>query len=221
MRDAAGGGEFTDAGIIGAEVVAPLRDAVSLVDDQQRRRIGGDHFAEAASPQAFRAGVEEADASVQGALDDLALSVDVLSRIDPRCRNAAGVEGVNLVFHQGDQRRDDDGVTRAKESGELVAQRFAGAGGHDDEHVFTGGDGADRRELAFHEVFKAEMLLQSLAELFGAHESVSLRVEFISAKKLTLVCGIREIGELRKLLSISWFFMITAMALLGEEPGGS
>ena len=54
---------------------------------------------------------------------------------------AFGLERGDLVFHQGDERADDQRRATAREAGELVAQRLAGARRHDQEHVFTGGRG--------------------------------------------------------------------------------
>ena len=43
-------------------------------------------------------------------------------------------EGVDLVDHEGEERGDDDGDTRAEEQGgELIADRLAGAGGEEDK----------------------------------------------------------------------------------------
>ena len=53
-----------------------------------------------------------------------------------RCRRIAALaQAVDLVFHQRDQRRDDDVRSLGQFSGNLVAERFAAAGGHDHERV--------------------------------------------------------------------------------------
>ena len=48
---------------------------------------------------------------------------------------AVAAHQVHLVLHQGDQRRDDDGSALQHDSGQLIAQRFAATGGHDDKGV--------------------------------------------------------------------------------------
>ena len=45
------------------------------------------------------------------------------------------LERLDLVLHQRDERRDHEREVRAHERGQLVAERLARAGGHDDEHV--------------------------------------------------------------------------------------
>ena len=47
-----------------------------------------------------------------------------------------------LIVHEGDEGRDDEGCAAAGDGGELVAERFACAGGHDKEDVATVGGGA-------------------------------------------------------------------------------
>ena len=41
----------------------------------------------------------------------------------------------DLVFHQGDQRADHQRGAAARDARQLVAERLAGAGGHDQQHV--------------------------------------------------------------------------------------
>ena len=56
--------------------------------------------------------------------------------------DAVRVEARHLVCHEGDQGRDHDGqgagLVVAGQSRDLVAQRFAGAGGQDPQHVLSG-----------------------------------------------------------------------------------
>jgi hypothetical protein len=61
-----------------------------------------------------------------------------------KCRgDAAGLERVDLILHEGDQRRDDDGEAVAGEGGELEAKRLAATGGEEGEHVFSDEIGLD------------------------------------------------------------------------------
>src|SRR5581483_10476640 len=49
------------------------------------------------------------------------------------CRELGG-----LVFHQRDQRADDQGCPAARYGGQLVAERLSRAGGHDQQDVPSG-----------------------------------------------------------------------------------
>jgi hypothetical protein len=44
-------------------------------------------------------------------------------------------QGVDLILHQCDQRRNDDGATGAEQGGNLEAKALAAAGRHQDEGV--------------------------------------------------------------------------------------
>ena len=135
-----------EAEVVGAEVVAPLRDAVGLVDDEQ------------ADPRVARcARRSPATRSAR------ARRTAAAARPRPRARarrgwppasccaltsatrpGATAPQRLHLVLHQRDERRDDDGQVPAHQRRELVAERLARAGGHDDEHVAAGQRGRAR-----------------------------------------------------------------------------
>ena len=92
-----------------------------------------------------------------GLREDEILLVRRLSGVDERGRKAHVVQGVDLVAHEGDQRRDDDGDARQDRCGNLVADGFAGAGGHDAKHVTSGEDGRNDAGLSRTERIVAEI----------------------------------------------------------------
>lgn len=51
--------------------------------------------------------------------------------------NTIGFKSIDLVFHQGDERGDDDSDAFAEQCGELVAERFAASCGKQSEDVLT------------------------------------------------------------------------------------
>ena len=55
--------------------------------------------------------------------------------------DAVAAQGVHLIFHQGDERRDNDGDAAAQDGGRLIAERLATAGGHDHERIAAVEDG--------------------------------------------------------------------------------
>jgi hypothetical protein len=55
--------------------------------------------------------------------------------VEKRGGDAAGLELVDLILHQRDERRDDDGEAGAREGGQLEAEGFAAAGGEEGEHI--------------------------------------------------------------------------------------
>src|SRR5581483_8270096 len=64
-----------------------------------------------------------------------------------RVRRVLVLNGVHLVFLQGDQRRDDDGGTLDHKAGDLVDGRFAGTGRLDNERVMAIKDRANSFSL--------------------------------------------------------------------------
>ena len=65
--------------------------------------------------------------------------------------------GIHLVFHQGDQRGDDDGRAGHQQSRQLVRQGFSSSGRHDDKSVVTGHQALDNLLLLTFEGVKTEV----------------------------------------------------------------
>ena len=84
--------------------------------------------------------------------------------------DAHGAGVGDLVVHQGNQRGDDDGYAFAHQGGDLVAQRFTAAGGHQHEGAVALNNGVDDLGLVTAEVGIAEGVLQDL--LGGGHRAV-------------------------------------------------
>jgi len=61
--------------------------------------------------------------------------IGIERRVQKCRRDAAGLQRVHLVFHQRNQRRDDDRETVAREGGKLKAKRFATTGRQQREDV--------------------------------------------------------------------------------------
>lgn len=67
--------------------------------------------------------------------------------VDERGGDPFAVERVHLVFHQGDERRDDEGQSIQLQRGKLIDERLARACGHDDERMLFVEEGLDRFRL--------------------------------------------------------------------------
>ena len=76
------------------------------------------------------------------------------------------LRGVNLVFHQGYEGRDDEGETGEGQGGNLVAEGLPAAGGHEDEGVPSVHDGGDDFRLERSEGVVAEVSLEEFAHGF-------------------------------------------------------
>ena len=167
LQPARGVGE---AEVVRPEVVAPLRDAVRLVDDEQPDLRGLHRLQERRRGEALGRDVEQAQLAGGGGLQRGAVVGGVALGVDER--DAAGRDlrqRLDLVLHERDERRDDERHVVAHERGQLVAQRLAGAGRHDDEHVARGraDRGADGVLLAGAEGVEAEGLTQGDGRIHG------------------------------------------------------
>lgn len=65
------------------------------------------------------------------------------ARMDRNGRDGPRPEPVDLVLHQGDERRDDDAQPLAGEGRNLIRERFPAARGHQRQRVAALQDGAD------------------------------------------------------------------------------
>jgi len=85
-------------------------------------------------------------------------------------RQPARVQGLDLVLHERHERRDDDRQVVAQQRRQLVAERLARAGGHDDEHVASGQSGLAGLTLAGPEGGETEVLPQCCGEIrYASH----------------------------------------------------
>jgi hypothetical protein len=91
-------------------------------------------------------------------------------------RQAADAElgqGIDLILHQRDQRRDDDGAAGAEQGGNLVAEALAAAGRHQDQGVAAAADVGDDLGLGAAEGRVAEDVAQDFsADVAGANATV-------------------------------------------------
>ncbi len=134
--------EIADLQVVGPEVVAPVADAVRLVDGEQRERELREHaFDEGFRREALRRDVEQLHLAGEHHVDAAAVLFGVEVRGEVRRRDAARGERRDLVGHERDERRDHDGDARQIDGGLLEAHALAAARRRDDEHL----------PVAFHE----------------------------------------------------------------------
>jgi hypothetical protein len=64
--------------------------------------------------------------------------------VECRCTNATAIQLVDLILHQRDERRDDQGDTAEHDRGQLEPQRLARARRHHRKEIATGENGVDQ-----------------------------------------------------------------------------
>ena len=93
-------GDFAQAQILGAEIVAPLRDAMGLVDREQIDREPAQHFQRVVAHQPLGRDIEQTQRAILERAED-ALTFDRFGRrIQRRRRDAELPELGDLVAHQ-------------------------------------------------------------------------------------------------------------------------
>ena len=92
-----------EVAVAGAKVVAPLRDAVGLVDGEEGDVHAAKSSDEAAIGEALGGDIEEAEIAIGGAAQDLALVLARHGGVDGGGGDAVARERVDLVLHQREQ----------------------------------------------------------------------------------------------------------------------
>ena len=129
--------------IVGAEVMAPFRDAMRFVDGQAIDAAFVEHNQRLRPQQGFGAGVDQLDTARFDLPGDLHVAVVGQSAVQVSRGHALLTQLHHLVFHERDERRDDDRQAGEEQRRQLVAQRLAATGGHDGQAVPAGQNVAD------------------------------------------------------------------------------
>ena len=157
--------------VVLAEVVAPLADAVRLVDREHREQAALVQRVElrqhARRRDALGRGVEQHEAAAHHLALDPRGRLAVERRVEEGGVHAGFLERADLVVHQRDQRADDDGDAVpgavAHDRRHLVAQALAAAGRHQHERVAAADDVLDDLFLRAAEGGVAEDLVEDPA----------------------------------------------------------
>ena len=138
---------------------------MGLVDRDQREADGFEPLEGLGLQQRFRRHVEQ----VQFAPLDVAPEQILFGAPEPGIERRRPDPGLaqrrHLVFHQRNERRDDEADARADQRRDLVAERFAAAGRHQDERVMAGDHMLDDLALPIAEAVVAENSLQDGEEI--------------------------------------------------------
>ena len=117
--------------------------------------------------------------------------------MDRHGRDAPCPEAIDLVFHQGDERRDDDAHAFAGEGRNLIGERLSAARGHQRQRVAPFHDGADDPLLHGTELREAPVAFQCVVYLVrsGFHDT---KIRISREKKSKLACIFSEAEYLRR-----------------------
>src|SRR4051794_6551477 len=153
--------------VVGPEVVAPLGDAVRLVDREQRDLRLAEPREETLVVEALRRDVQQPELTATQAVGDIARLGGVQARVEPRRIDALTGKQVDLILHQRDQRRDDHRHAVEHQRRQLVAEALAAAGREDGERRAARKERFDHLLLTGAERRPAEAVGEKLG---GGHE---------------------------------------------------
>ena len=152
--------------VVGAKVVPPLRQAVRLIDGEERDIAPLDQLAEARVGKPLGCDQQEPARAIGDRVERRAHVLAPEARVEhASLLVTAPRERVVLVAHEGDQRRDDERQPVHQQAGQLVAERLPLPRRHHDERVAPLHRGLDRLTLAGAEHLEAEPIVQLPREL--------------------------------------------------------
>ncbi len=137
-----------------------------LVDCEERHLDPGERLPEALVAEALGSDVEEAEAAVADGAHQVSDLVGGEGRVEAGGGHAAPGELVDLVLHEGDERRDHQGEAGEEQGRDLVTEGLAAAGGEDRRGGPAGQEVADHLRLAGEEL--------RVTEGFGEHRAGGL-----------------------------------------------
>ena len=151
-----------------SEVVSPFRDAMRFVDGIERNLDGFQKFDVFFLGQLLRRNVKKFGAAAHNVRLDLIDRRFAERGVDVVRNSVVGAglsHRIDLIFHQGDERRNHDGYALEHEGGQLVAERFSAPSGHEHKNIVAFKQRTDDFRLLMLESVKSEVLLQSFVEL--------------------------------------------------------
>ena len=128
------------------EIVAPLRNAVRFVNGKEGDGDLGEAGEEILAHQPFRGDIEEVKFAGMELRQRLAGFRRLQGGVVNSGAHAVGLQGIDLILHQRDQRGDDDADAGAVQGRDLKTEGFAAAGRHEDKSVLAG-------DQALHDLF--------------------------------------------------------------------
>ena len=175
---------LADHAVVGAEIVAPLRDAMGLVDGDERGRTLGEHLRKARNAQPL--GSDEKEVERASEIVDAGLARDgaVEAGVNSRDAQVECGELGDLVFHERDERRDDERRSAESDGGELIAERLPCPGGHHKQQVAAVYCCAADCLLVGAKLRKAKGRLQKLGKVFRIGRSGQNAADLIEAESV-------------------------------------
>ena len=127
--------KLPDFQITGPEVLAPLGNAVGLVHTKEGNLCMQGEIQEIRGQEPLRGHIDDFIHPLPGVVQGLLILPGRQGTVEIRAPDAGLHQSVDLVPHEGDERGDYQGNSREQDAGNLEADGFPRAGGHDPQGV--------------------------------------------------------------------------------------
>src|SRR5262245_47363196 len=142
-----------------------------FIHGKKRNRALAKRFKERTTAKSFRRNIDQFEFTSRQRLNTFALFSSSECAINQRRGNAATMERIDLIFHQRDERRNDNCRPFQKEGVELITERFATACWHHHKTVGTACDGCDYFFLSIEKLTETKIFFEGF---MGGHTGSSL-----------------------------------------------
>ena len=160
--------QLADAQVIGAEIMAPLADAMRLVHGDQRHADAPQHAQRRPRSQPFGRDIQQLEPPGLQRIPHFGGLFLGIARGQRPGLYPGLAQRAHLVAHQRDQRRNHQRHPVAHQRGQLETQRLAATRGHDRQHVVAARHGIDDILLTGPKAVEPENITQNRGS--GAHE---------------------------------------------------
>ena len=144
----------------GPEIVAPLTDTVCFIDGDETDVHAPELNLENLGSKSFGGDIEQLGATKNSVVERGDNLVARHARVDGGSLNATSSQVGYLVFHEGDERRDDDTGALLCECRNLKGYRLPTTSWHQPEGVVTAADALDNLALNAAKIIVAKMLMK-------------------------------------------------------------
>ena len=121
--------------IVRSEVVSPLAQTVRFINGQQAHLTFGKAAHEPLLRKSLGCDVENFQFAALELSHGLAIFLGTQGGVHGGSRDPLGAQGIHLVLHQRDERRNNDGDALPTQGRQLVAERLPAARRHDGQRV--------------------------------------------------------------------------------------
>ena len=162
------GEKIEDLQVARTEILSPLRDTVRLIHGYHRNRHALCKFEERGRGQALGRNVQQLVLASSGEIQCIAELLEAHRAVDARSGDTGLDQRTDLIFHQRNERRNDQSQSGEQHRGHLIADGLARTGRHDAQRVAPGEDGLHQLVLSRAERIVAEILFENV--LCGCHK---------------------------------------------------